>query len=400
VAALLLLALAGCGGSDGDKVSRLPAGPLAVYLSVPHRGLSAREADDVADGARLALSEAGGHAGGRSLRLVELDSAGPDGDTWDPSVVEENAKRAAKDPTAVAYIGELDYGGSAISVPVTNNEGILQVSPLDGLTALTKPPTEGIRAGPERYFPSGRRNFVRLVPSDFAQAATLAAWARENGARTVAIAHDGLLSGRELATQVAAAAKRVGIEVTDTKEFERKDNPADYASFARDLTREAPDAVIYTGLARPGSGPMLDEVERARPGVRLYGSGGLASSAAAGAGLPAIHIVSPVLPARLYGGRARGVLRRLTRQRGEPVGADALYGYDAMRVVLEALELAAKRGRADERAGVVDAALQPRTRRSVLGTFAVTAAGEPSAQRFGAYRRAGTRLSFEGLRTP
>ncbi|MEA2403424.1 MAG: branched-chain amino acid transport system substrate-binding protein [Thermoleophilaceae bacterium] len=371
-----------------------------MYLSVPHRGLSSREADDVADGARLALSDSGSRAGGRSLRLVELDSAGPDGDTWDPSVVEENAKRAAKDATAVAYIGELDYGGSAISVPVTNAEGILQVSPLDGLTELTKPPTQGIKAGPERYFPSGKRNFVRLVPSDFAEAAALVAWARERGARKVAIVHDGLLFGRELATQVAAAAETAGIKVTDTKEFEAKQDSDGYAGLAGDITSGKPDAVIYTGLARPGSGRMLDQVERAQPGVPLYGSRALARQAGEGAGLPSVDVLSPVLPARLYPRSGRDVLRRLTRQRGETVEADALYGYDAMRIVLEALDLAARRDRADERAGVVDAALQPRTRRSVLGSFAVTPSGEPAPQRFGAYRRDGTRLVFEGVRKP
>ena len=399
-AALILIVLAGCGGSDKDEVRRLPTGPLSVYLSVPHRGLSAPEADDVADGARLALADAGARAGGRPLRLVELDSAGPEGDTWDPSVVEENAKRAAKDATTVAYVGELDFGGSAISVPVTNREGVLQVSPLDGITALTKPPTEGIRAGPERYFPSGRRNFVRLVPADFAQAAALVKWARADGARKVAIVHDGLLFGRELALQAAAAAKRAGLVVTDTREFEQEQDPDDYEPFAEDVTREQPDAVIYTGLARPGSGPMLRAVRRALPAARLYGASGLTQRAAAGARLPAVHVLSPVLPASRYGRAARDVLRRLARQRGERVEPVALYGYDAVRVVIEALELAARRGRADERAGIVAAALEPRTRRSILGEFAVTGSGDPSTQRFGSYRREGSQLVFEGIRTP
>jgi branched-chain amino acid transport system substrate-binding protein len=315
-------------------------------------------------------------------------------------VVEENAKRAAKDDTAVAYIGELDFGGSAISVPVTNDEGILQVSPLDGLTALTKPPTEGNRAGPERYFPSGKRNFVRLVPADFAQSAALVKWTRENGARRIALVHDGLLFGRELATQAAAAAKRAGMVVTDTREFEQERDPDDYEPFAEDVTREKPDAVIYTGLARAGSGPMLDAIERQLPGVRLYGASGLAQHAADGAALPPIKVLSPILPARRYGPAGRQVLRRLARQRGERVTPAALYGYDAVRVVIEAMDLAAERGRADERAAVVEAALAPRTRRSVLGRFAVTPSGDPSTQRFGSYRRDGTRLIFEGIRTP
>jgi branched-chain amino acid transport system substrate-binding protein len=52
--------------------------------------------------------------------------------------VAANAKRAADDPTAMAYLGELDYGATAVSLPITNNAGVLQVSPGDGLTSLTE----------------------------------------------------------------------------------------------------------------------------------------------------------------------------------------------------------------------------------------------------------------------
>src|SRR5205814_4072216 len=134
-------------------------------------GVSAPAADAVASGERLALEDASGRAGGHRLRLVELDDTAPGkGLTWDPSVVEQNAKRAAKDPSTIAYIGELDYGGSAISVPVTNGRSILQVSPGDGLTSLTQVQPGSFKTSPARYYPNGRRTFVRLVPNDLRQA--------------------------------------------------------------------------------------------------------------------------------------------------------------------------------------------------------------------------------------
>src|SRR4051794_20569206 len=198
--ALCAAALSACGGGGGPE--RAPAGTLTVYASMPHQGPSARMADSVAAGARLALADAGGHAGGKRVRLVELDSSRPEGETWDPSVVQENAKRAADDPTAIAYIGELDEGASAISVPVTNDAGILQVSPADGFTGLTRTePGSSVAMAPERYYPSGRRNFLRLVPSDFLQAGALAGWARARGARRIATVQDERLFGRELAAQ-------------------------------------------------------------------------------------------------------------------------------------------------------------------------------------------------------
>src|SRR4051794_3427378 len=129
VASLALIT--GCGGAGASTTARAPDGPLTVYLSVPAHGVDAPAAAAVTSGARLALQDAHGRAGDRDLRLVQLDDSKPEGPTWDPAVVEANAARAARDPSAIAYIGELDQGGSAISIPVTNEAGILQIAPLD-----------------------------------------------------------------------------------------------------------------------------------------------------------------------------------------------------------------------------------------------------------------------------
>src|SRR3954470_11154470 len=215
LAALALLA--GCGSSDKDERAR--GSTLTIYTSLPLHGVSARNAAAVAAGERLALSDARGRAGGHSLRLVVLDDSDPKKPgTWDPSMVERNSKRAAKDPTTIAYVGELDYGGSAISVPVTNAKGILQISPGDGLTSLTQVQPGGPKTSPERYYPSGRRTFLRLVPTDLRQADELLAWIRERGGKRVAIVHDDRLFGREMAAQAIVADATDHLSVTDVQE--------------------------------------------------------------------------------------------------------------------------------------------------------------------------------------
>ncbi|MCB0877154.1 MAG: hypothetical protein KDB46_13280, partial [Solirubrobacterales bacterium] len=55
--AVFALALSGCGSDAGDP-------SLKIYLSAPLGGTSAADGRDVADGARLALDDAGGSAGG------------------------------------------------------------------------------------------------------------------------------------------------------------------------------------------------------------------------------------------------------------------------------------------------------------------------------------------------
>src|SRR3954452_11182429 len=123
--AVLCLFLAGCSGG-AEKEEKAPAGALTVYMSTPAQGIEARAGQAAASGAQLALADAHGRAGERDVRLVRLDNSKPEGPTWDPAAFEANAKRAAADATTIAYIGELDQGGSAVSMPVTNDKDILQ----------------------------------------------------------------------------------------------------------------------------------------------------------------------------------------------------------------------------------------------------------------------------------
>jgi branched-chain amino acid transport system substrate-binding protein len=392
---LCALALAACGGKH--EPARAHGDTLTIYASVPRQGPTARMADAVADGARLALADARGHAGGKRIRLVELDSSRPEGETWDPSVVQENAKRAADDPTAIAYIGELDEGASAISIPVTNDAGILQVSPGDGFTGLTRvEPGTSVATAPERYYPSGRRNFLRLVPNDYLQAGTLAGWARARGARRIATVQDERLFGRELAAQTRyVAAKRLGMTVVDG--VEAGNDPTAYPQLAKRLAGEHPDAVIYTGLGDAPAGTLLAAIGRALPGVPLYAGSGLATATPQPSDGTALGAIKPALAPSAYGRRARRLLARLSRQRGAPVAAEALYGYEAMRVVLDALDTAAPAS--DDRDAVVRAALAPRLRRSPLGDYRVLRSGDVSTRRFGSYRRTGASgLSYLGPR--
>ena len=385
--------LAACGSDPPPE--RPPGDTLTIYESLPRQGAASRTADAVAAGARLALSDAGGRAGSKRVRLVELDSAKPGGETWDPSMVEANARRAAEDPTAIAYLGELDSGASAISVPVTNDDGMLQISPLDGLTSLTRlQPGASVASGPDRYYPSGERTFLRLVPGDNLQARTLLAWARERGAARIAVVQDGRLSGRELGAQVRFLAPRHGLTVVAGEEA--RDDADGYPGLAARIASKGPDAVIYTGAGSATSGALLAALRGALPRAPLYGASTLATAEPAPAGLPPVFVVKPALPAAAYGPRARRMLARIGRERGAVVPVEALYGYEAMRVILDAI--AQGGGERANRASVAHAALVPRSRRSVIGRYRVLPGGEVSATRFGGYRRDSRSLSYIGPR--
>src|SRR5262245_577549 len=185
VVVLVAAALAGCGVHS--KSSTIHGRTLTIYSSLPLQGASALASRSVAAGESFALAEAGARAAHRRVRLVGLGSTKPNGHIWDPGLVSANAKEAAKDPTTVAYVGELDYGGSAVSVPITNDNEIVQVSPGDSLASLTAVPSGHPQDAPARYYPTEQRSFVRLGTSDLRLADVLLAQARDAGARRLAV---------------------------------------------------------------------------------------------------------------------------------------------------------------------------------------------------------------------
>ena len=284
----------------------------------------------MAAGARLALRDAGGRAGGRRLRLVELPSTEPGDPDWDPGLVEANAKRAADDPRSIAYVGEVDRGASAVSVPRTNRAELLQVSPLDGLTSLTRSPPGRPRAGPERYYPDERRSFVRLVPPD-ARIARADAGAGARPARG---------AGSRWWTPRTSRPRELGA-VLDAEVRRRTIPRGPHAAQGRSRCRPrrgrragagpAPDVVLVSGEPGPVARVLLAELGRRLPrraGDRLARAGrhGRRGQRCRG-GHPR---AARVRPARARAGACCGGWAGA----GRP---EALYGYDAMALVLAAV---------------------------------------------------------------
>jgi branched-chain amino acid transport system substrate-binding protein len=392
---LSLALFAGCGGGDGDeRAEPVHEDTLVVYSSLPLSGGSQIVGDAVAAGERLALSDAGGRVGSYAVKLVELDSAEPDERDWDPDRVAENASRAADDSAAIAYLGELELGATAISLPVTNEKSILQLSPTDGLTSLTLPQS-GPGEGPERFYPEEARTFLRLVPPDSAQAGPLVAVARERGARRLAIAHDDGIFGRQLAGAVEQAASDKGLGVTTVERVEPDLDEAE--GLAQDLAKDHPEAVIYLGIGGDPAATILAAMaDPALAGTPLIAAAPLATPDALPAGEPAqpLPVVTPMLPAGQYPPAGRRILERLAHREGAAPPVEALYGYESMRVVLEALRAAGKD--AADRTAVIEAARADGPRGSVIGRYSFDRRGDTTRHRLALYDVKGGALDYEG----
>ena len=382
-AVLLALTAAGCLGDDGDDEPRAPEGVLTVYASMPARGLSADEAAAVEAGARLAFRRARGKAGPHTVRLVRLDSTRAAGEPWDPGQVQANAERAGDDPSAVAYIGELDLGASAISVPVTNDAGLLQVSPLDSLTSLTQaPPGRAGRGAPERYYPTGRRTFLRLTPNDLHEVELLTARVGTLGAQRVALVAGEGVYAEELVSQLAERLRRVGHTLIAVDNL--TDDPASPDAAAAQLAKERPEAIVYAGHGDRPAERLLASLARTLPGTPVLMGSGVLDRAPLPFGQAPVRVeaYSTLRPAASYGPRAERLLESVRRSFGDAAARpEALYGHEAARLVLDAVAEGGGR-----RGAVVRAALGQGSRRSAVGSYEITRSGDVTGPPLTLYR--------------
>jgi branched-chain amino acid transport system substrate-binding protein len=361
----------GCGSDDGVKEAQIVGDTLTVYSSLPLQGPLAAVSRDVVLAEKLALKEAGGRSGLYTVSYVSLDSADPERGGWDAGRVAANARKAVQDRNTIAYLGELESGASAISVPILNEGGILQVSPRDTFGGLTE---RGGRGEPEKYYPSGRPTFARVVPGDGEQAAGLVELLKAENVRRLVVADDRRLSGVSMADRVGRLARQAGIDVVDRVRLDAAgDAPG---GLGADVRRASADAFLYTGAYGDGAVAALQAVHARAPQTALYAADDLAISpqlpqraGAAGDRL----VVTGVDPSPQ--GDERAFERRFAAEYGRRPDRQAVLGYRAMRLVLDAIR----------RAGP-DAASRRKVTEQTLGL-----AGTPQA-RFARFRVVAGRL--------
>ena len=316
---------AACGRDDGVEESahrrRLADGLLQPAAA---RARSPRVSRDVVRAEKLALREARGRAGVYNVNYVSLDSSDPETGRWDPGRVAANAREAVQTPNTIAYLGELEPGASAISLPILNEAGILQVSPRD---TFARPDRAGRPRRARELLPLGRRELhPRGAAVAIARRSCSSTPCATQGVRRLALADDRRLAGTTSADRVGRLARaRPGIEVVGRA---RLDSAGDRCPRASARTSAASARMPSCTPARPPTSrsARCAACTRADPRVGLLGGDELT--------------LAPDLPRRLGaaadGGsssrastprRGRGFERRFARRvRREPPDRQAVLG--------------------------------------------------------------------------
>jgi branched-chain amino acid transport system substrate-binding protein len=393
--ALAALAFAACGGDDdADKGTASSGGStLTIYSSMPLQGDSRPQSEDVVAGEKLALQEAGGKVGKFTIKYVSLDDATASAGKWDPGQTSSDARKAAQDKSSIAYLGEFNSGASAISIPILNQADILQVSPSNTYVGLTR--AEGADKGePDKYYPAGKRTYGRVVPADHIQAAAQVTYQKDEGCKKTYILNDKEVYGKGIATQVENIGKAQGLQIAANEGIDTK--AANFRTVAQKVKSSGADCMFFGGITQNKGVQVFTDVNAANPTLKLFGPDGVADvfvtkiSAKVAA---QTYITNPTLDPKLYPPAAQDFFDRFKQKYGRDPYPYAIYGYEAMKVALLAIQNAGDKG--NDRQAVIDAFFKIKDRDSVLGKYSIDENGDTTLTDYGANRVRDNKLVFD-----
>ncbi|HEY6890545.1 MAG TPA: branched-chain amino acid ABC transporter substrate-binding protein [Solirubrobacter sp.] len=348
-----------------------------IYSSLPLSGPSRSQTKAVNDGARQALQEAGGMAGGQAVKFVTLNDATKRTGNWVPERVAANARRAAQDDSTLAILGPFNSGAAAVMIPITNEAGVPVVSPSNTAIGLTTGGPGANPGEPDKYYPTGERTYFRIMPNDKVQADALATAMRDAGCTRIGTVHDGDVYGKGMGTLLRRSIARLAMKVASTTRIRLG---------TRGFGSIKGDCIAYTGITANGAPRMFNHVSRK---AKLFAGDGVAESDFTA------HITASV--------RKRMTITVSTlAPDAYPGGASfahtdpyKIYGYEAMKLILDGANAAGATKEA--LLGWLRTGVQNRA--SVLGTYSLDANGDTTLRTYGLYGVRGSYLVFKGAIT-
>jgi branched-chain amino acid transport system substrate-binding protein len=333
-----------------------------------------------------ALQQKGWKAGHWKIGYQSCDDSTAQSGGWDSGKCATNARLYATNTSVMAVVGTFNSGCAKIEVPILNRAHpgpVLMVSPANTNPGLTKKWEAG---EPNKYYPTGTRNYARVVATDDVQGPADALWSKTKGYTKVFVLNDKQTYGVGVARTYEAAAKKLGLKVVGSQGWDAKQSS--YEALANQIKSSGAQAVFLGGIACNNGAKLMQDIKAVNPKIQLQMPDGFSDPNANGAvGNGAFISVAGQPPSALTGFGATFV-----KSFGKSVGATpnpyAAYGAQAMLVAMQAV--AAKGG---DRAGIVRAALGIHIANGVLGNFTINKTGDTDALAITIYQQHGKKLT-------
>lgn len=227
-----------------------PDGDLLIASDLPEQSAGRAQIVQMEKAIPFVFAQNNWKAGKYTLAYQACDDSTVQAGKWDSDKCSTNANAYAQDPSVVGVIGTFNSGCAEIEIPVLNRAPsgpLSMISPANTYVGLTHAGPGTAAGEPGKYYPTGTRNYARVVAADDFQGAADATLAKQLKVTKVYILNDKEAYGLGVATNFKNAAKKLGIKVVGFTSWDAK-------------------ATSYEALAEPPD----DELEQvAGVGVRL-----------------------------------------------------------------------------------------------------------------------------------
>jgi len=370
----------GGGGSGGGGDAAGGGGKtLTIYSDMPLQGAGGPQSTSVVNGEKLALEQNKGMAGKFKIKFVSLDNSTAQAGSWTPDATSANARKVAGDSDTAVYIGEFNSGAAAVSIPILNEADVPMISPANTAVGLTTKDPGATPGEPDKYYSSGKRNYVRVVARDSIKGPAMVSTMKEDGCTKVQLTNDKEVYGAGLAQAIVIAAKEQGLDVIANDGIDK--NAANYRSLAQKAKGAGADCFAFSGVTQNNAVQLFKDFAAGIPNAKLYGPDGTCESGFINTktGIPAsvakrYKCTSPTLPADQLPPAGQQFFKDYAAKFGGTPDPYSIYGYESMQLALDAI----KRSNTGEKADIIKALFATKNRSSALGTYSIDANGDTS----------------------
>ena len=371
------LLIVGCGGAGGGGGSGDSAPTAKIVSDLPLQGANRAQTTTMVNAIKLAIEQRDGKAGDVKIEYESLDNATAQAGQWDEAKCAENAQNAAQDEDIVGWIGPFNSGCAAVEIPILNEAGLGMISPANTYIGLTK--EGGEPNEPEQYYPSGERNYTRVIVADDKQGAAGAALLEEEGIESVYVLDDKETYGKGLADQFQQVAESAGIEILGREGIDG--SASNYRSLMNKINQENPEAIYFGGIIENNAAQLIkDKVGAGMPNdeVAFVGPDGIFVDellVQAGDAAEGIYVTFGGLPESELSAEGQEFVETYESKYDDQIQPYTAYAYEAANVMLDAIERASENGEVS-RETVLQEIFATEDYEGVLGTWSFDEDGD------------------------
>jgi branched-chain amino acid transport system substrate-binding protein len=371
VTALIAIGCGGGGDSGGGGGGESPTAKIVSDL--PRQGANRAQTTTMVNAINMAIDERNGKAGDIKIEYESLDDATAQAGQWDAAKCAENAQSAAQDDEIIGWIGPFNSGCAAVEIPILNEAGLAMVSPANTYTGLTKPTPD--KSEPDKYYPTGERNYARVIVTDVQQGQAGASFMDDEGVKTVFILDDRETYGKGVADEFQTAAEDLGIEVIGREGIDG--SAPNYRSLMNKIAAANPDAIYFGGIIENNAAQLIKDKVGAgmsNEEVLFVGPDGIFVDeliTQGGNAVEGIYTSFGGIPPEELGPAGQEFIDKYEENYDDAVQPYTAYAYEAANVMLDAIERASKDAGGDvpDREAVVEQVFATQDYQGVLGTW-------------------------------